>query len=114
MSTNTIRSSSKEQFWRRMIRLWRSGGLTVRAFCGGQGLSEASFYGWRRTLAERDASAVAFVPVTVAAEPRASSTAVSAGAVELILNDGRRLRVGPGFDGATLQRLLGLLEEGRP
>ena len=115
MSTNTFQSSSKEQFWRRMMRLWRSSGLSVRAFCEEQGFSQPSFYAWRRTLAERDAAAVPFVPVRIAAEPQAPSKADgSAGAVELVLNDGRRLRVGPGFDGPTLKRLLGLLEEGRP
>ena len=115
MSTNTCQSSSKEQFWRRMMRLWRSSGLSVRAFCEEQGFSQPSFYAWRRTLAERDAAAVPFVSVRVAAEPQAPSKADgSAGAVELVLNDGRRLRVGPGFDGPTFKRLLELLEEGRP
>jgi hypothetical protein len=33
--------------------------------------------------------------------------------VELVLGAGRRLRIGPGFDGPTLTRLLALLE-GRP
>ena len=119
MSTNNSRSSSKEQFWRRMMRLWRSSGLSVRAFCEEQGFSQPSFYAWRRTLAERDASAVSFVPVRVTAEARTpsaadGSTGGSAGSVELMLDGGRRLRVGPGFDGPTLQRLLALLEEGRP
>jgi transposase len=115
MSTNNCRSKcSKEQFWRRMMRLWRSSGLSVRAFCEAQGFSQPSFYVWRRTLAERDAAAVPFVPVRVAAEPPAPSQADGlAGAMELVLNEGRRLRVGPGFDGPTLKRLLALLEEGR-
>ena len=113
MSTNTFRSSSREQFWRRMMRLWRSSGLCVRAFCEEQGFSQPSFYAWRRTLAERDAAAVPFVPVTVAIEPETPSKSDSTGAVELLLNDGRRLRVAPGFDGPTFKRLLALLEEGR-
>ncbi|NJN05140.1 MAG: IS66 family insertion sequence element accessory protein TnpB, partial [Rhodobacteraceae bacterium] len=39
---------------------------------------------------------------------------VAMGAVELVLGAGRCVRVGPGFDGPTLTRLLVLLEEGRP
>ena len=58
MSTNKQRSISKEQFWRRMVRQWRGSGLSVRAFCEEHGLSEPSFYAWRRTLAARDAAAV--------------------------------------------------------
>jgi transposase len=115
MSTNKERSSSKERFWHRMVRQWRTSGLSVRAFCVEQGLSEPSFYSWRRTLAEREATAVAFVPVTVTPERRvATETDGSAGPLELVLDRGRRLRIGPGFDGPTLTRLLALLEEGRP
>ena len=124
MSTNNQRSRSKERFWRRMVRRCRRSGLSVRAFCEEQGLSEPNFYAWRRLLAERDAAAVRFVPVQVSPEPSspavtesaAGATAAlgAAGALELVLGPGRRLRVGPGFDGPTLQRLLALLEEGRP
>ena len=113
MSTNTFRSSGKEQYWRRMMRLWRSSGLSVRAFCEEQGFSQPSFYAWRRTLAERDAAVAPFVPVRIATEPPESSKSDGlASAVELVLNDGRRLRVVPGFDGPTLKRLLALLEDG--
>jgi len=46
----------------RTLRLWQRSGLSVRAFCEQQDLSQPSFYAWRRTLAERDAQAVTFVP----------------------------------------------------
>ena len=114
MSTNNQRSNSKERFWRRMVRRCRSSGLSVRAFCEEQGLSEPSFYAWRRTLAQRDAAAVRFVPVQVTPPPQPTTAADgSAAAVELVLGAGRRLRIGPGFDGPTLTRLLALLEEGQ-
>jgi len=35
-------------------------------FVRSKGFSQPRFYAWRRTLAERDAAAVPFVPVTVA------------------------------------------------
>jgi len=115
MSPSSQRGNSKEQFWRRMVRQWRSSGLSVRDFCAEKDLSEPSFYAWRRTLAERDAEAVRFVPVRVVPEeqPIANDNNVSSG-LELVLRAGRVLRIGPGFDAATLQRLLALLEEGRP
>src|SRR4051794_26702862 len=114
MSTNNQRSSKKERFWRRMVRQWRGSGLSVRAFCEKRGLSEPRFYVWRRTLAVRDSATVHFVPVQVTAEPKPVTTDTSADALELVLDAGRRLRIGPGFDGPTLTRLLALLEEGRP
>lgn len=124
MSTHPQRSGGKEQFWRRMVGGWRRSGLSVRAFCARHRLAVPTFYAWRRTLAQRDAlppaTAPAFLPVQVVAEagaPRAPATeaAAAGGApLELVLGSGRRLRVGPGFDGPTLRRLLALLEEGRP
>ena len=116
MSTNNQRSSGKERFWRRMVRQCRGSGLSVWGFCEERGLSEPSFYAWRRTLADRDAAAVRFVPVQVTpdAKPATKTADGSAGAVELVLDAGRRLRIGPGFDGPTVTRLLALLEEGRP
>lgn len=115
MSTNNQQGTTKQRFWRRQVRRWRRSGLSVRAFCAELGLSEPSFYAWRRTLAEREATAVQFVPLTVTPEARTATAAEgSAGAVELVLDAGRRLHIGPGFDGPTLVRLLALLEEGRP
>jgi hypothetical protein len=105
--------SGKEQLWRRMLRQWRSSGLTVRAFCRMHSLSEPSFYSWRRVLAQRDAPAPAFVPVHVVAEGVAADSAPTGG-LELVLGRGRVLRIGPAFDAPTLRRLLVLLEEGRP
>jgi transposase len=115
MSTTNQRSTGKEQFWRRMFRQWHRSGLTIRAFCSEQGLSEPSFYAWRRTLAERDAQAVHFVPVQVVPqEPCVERPDAAASGLELVLAAGRRLRVERGFDAPTLQRLLAVLEEGRP
>jgi transposase len=114
MSTPYQRSSNKERFWRRMLRQFRRSGLSVQKFCEQQGLSVPSFYGWRRTLAARDEAAVGFVPVQVTPPPQPLTTDGSAAAMELVLGAGRRLRIGPGFDGPTLMRLLALLEEGRP
>ena len=115
MSTTNQRDTRKERFWRTVLRQWRRSGLSVRAYCREQGLSEPSFYAWRRTLAARDAVTVRFVSVQVTPEPQPAPAAdVSAGALELVLGAGRRLHIRPGFDGPTLTRLLALLEEGRP
>lgn len=49
------RSAEKESFWRLALEEFRASGLSVRAFCAREGLAEASFYAWRRTLPTRDA-----------------------------------------------------------
>ena len=112
MSTGKPRDHHKERFWRTMLQRWRQSGLSVRGFCARHGLARPSFYAWRRTLAQRDAE-VQFVPVRLAAEPTAAPSNGGA-ALELLLNGRRLLRIGPGFDAATLKRLLALLEEDRP
>jgi hypothetical protein len=136
MSTTKQRHSSKERLWRRMVRQWRRSGLSIRCFCAERQLSEPSFYAWRRTIAERDAEgrrsvchrddeavrsiangdaeATRFVPVQVVSDENLAATDASGRGLELLLGSGRVLRIGPGFDGPTLQRLLALLEEGRP
>jgi transposase len=111
---STDHDGGKERFWRTRLRQWSRSGLSVRAFCEAEGLSEPSFYSWRRSLAVRDTQAVGFVPVRVAPEPEPVAADASASGLELLLGGGRRLRVGPGFDAPTLQRLLRALEEGRP
>jgi hypothetical protein len=114
MSTTNQRQTSKERFWRRIVRQWRSSGLSVRDFCAAQGLTVPSFYAWRRTIEQRDAEAVRFVPVQIVSEAEPVEAAAAHGSLELVLGSGRRLRIGPGFDAPTLQRLLAILEEGRP
>jgi transposase len=111
MSTGKPRDHRKERFWRTKVRQWRQSGLSVRAFCEQHHLAQANFYAWRRALAQRDAE-IQFVPVRLAAEPAATTTA--AAALEVVLDGQRLLRIRPGFDAATLQRLLTVLEEDQP
>jgi transposase-like protein len=120
MARRGQRDGGKERFWRQALRQWQRSGLTVRAYCGDHGVSEPSFYAWRRIIAERDRQRVqrrsgrpgdggqgdgqpVFVPVRVGPEARA--------ALEVVLDRGRVVRVPPGFDAATLRQLLALLEE---
>jgi hypothetical protein len=113
MSKINQRNNRKERFWRRMMRQWGRSGLSIRAFCAEQQISEPNFYAWRRTIAQRDAEMPCFVPVQVVSE--ADSVATPEGSsLELVLSPRRVLRIGPGFDGPTLRRLLALLEEGQP
>ncbi len=108
------RDSAKERYWRRLLRQWQRSGQTGRDFCADHGLSEPSFYGWRREIARRDQERrqspaaqptplPAFVPVAVATE--------AAAPLEVVLAGGRRLRVAAGFDADLLRQLLRVLEE---
>lgn len=48
------RREQKWRFWRRTIDQWRRSQLTVRAFCERHGLSEPSFYYWRKQIGTAD------------------------------------------------------------
>jgi transposase len=110
MAPNKKRDETKEQQWQRWIRLWRASGLSVRAFCARHGLTEPSFYAWRRVLQQRAAEPTAFLPVQVVADPLPAPASV----LEVVLAQGRTVRVVPGFDPATLRELVRVLEEGPP
>lgn len=49
------RDAAKERFWREVIGVHAGSGLSVKAHCLKHGISEASFFAWRRELARRDA-----------------------------------------------------------
>lgn len=130
MARRGQRDRRKERFWRQVLRQWRRSGQSVRAFCAAQGLTEPSFYFWRRTLTQRqqarrqprpasesarrprlhdgdspDGGQPTFVPVRVLAP---------AAALEVVLGCGRVIRVPADFDAATLRQLLVLLEQTPP
>ena len=110
MSQGKPRDPRKEQQWRRWLHQWQRSGLTVRAFCAVHGLSQPSFYAWRREIQQRDAATASFVPVQLVDHQEPSSDS----RFEVVLSGGRTLRVAPGFDPATLRQLLAVLEESGP
>src|SRR5512135_3845183 len=102
--SRAVRNGSKEQYWRKILARWQTSGLTVRAYCEAHNLSQPSFYWWRPEIQRRDRVQTQFLPVRVVAEAVVSDNDSSA--IEVVLSNGRCLRVRPGFDRATLVRLL--------
>lgn len=98
----------QEQFWRMALETWQSSGLSVRQFCSDEGLSEPSFYSWRKKLAGgsvRDAAGTpkpsAFIEVSMPQRKGA--------AVELVLTSGNTLRIPAGVDPVTLRTILSVV-----
>jgi hypothetical protein len=92
---NLQRNGEKERFWRGVLSQYALSGLSVRAFCQGEGLAVSQFYRWRRTIGLRDgvvAKPPSFVPVLVAGQ----SAGASSIALELI--GGRVLRLLSGLN----------------
>lgn len=119
------RDPAKERYWRRRLREWRRSGMTGRDFCAKHSLSEPSFYAWKREIAQRDQEVQARTKVTtrVSAQGHATTAALPAfvpvrldaaapatDALEVVLSQGRVLRVRAGFDADVLRQLLAVLE----
>jgi Transposase len=47
------KSEGRETFWRGILRRQAESGLSICRFCAAEGISEASFYAWRKKLRER-------------------------------------------------------------
>ena len=47
------RDGGKEGFWRKAIETRERSGLTIRAFCKREGLTESAYQFWRRELIKR-------------------------------------------------------------
>lgn len=113
-----LRSGQREAFWRGEIGRQAASGLSVRRFCEERGLSEPSFYAWRRTLQERDHAAVpAFVPVLLTPQANSSSTSESAafqssGRITIELRGGRVVHLPESIATERLVALLCGLEAG--
>jgi transposase-like protein len=70
------RDGAREDFWRTALAKFSASGLSIRAFCRGEGLTESAFYAWRREMRLRKSEAAlamegrpAFVPAMMAAAP---------------------------------------------
>jgi hypothetical protein len=108
------RDGVKERFWRSALKRQAKSGLSVRAFCRREKLSEPSFHAWRRTLHARDAEAKrprlrlgpggrpAFLPVVVADDRR--------GGIAIELAGGRVLRLSESMAAERLAELVAALE----
>jgi transposase-like protein len=104
--------------WQTLIAEAVRSGRSIRAFCRERGVTEGQFYAWRRRLngkvqgaAQRRAEgAVPAATFALVQEPGANPAPAG---VELVWADGRRLRIGPGVDAATLRTVLAVLEPER-
>jgi hypothetical protein len=91
--------------WRKLISEQARSGLDVTTFCRERALCRPYFFVWKKRL--RENAATKFLEVQVA-EPAPSVPSDSR--IEVRLQNGRSLLVGPGFDGQHLRALLAVVE----
>jgi hypothetical protein len=97
-------AKAKADQWAERIAAQQRAGISVKQFCKEQGLTEYCFYSWRRRLQQTGPVRFALVDRSPRRQERAAEAAL-----ELVLANGERLRIGAGVDAATLRTVLGVL-----
>jgi transposase len=109
-NTRTRQSQSprvqRAQFWREHIHSCEASGQSIAAYCRANGLSAPSFHWWKRKLNSSSPPSALFAEVHPESLPSGGEDA----AIEILVASGRMARVRPGFDAATLARVLAVLE----
>lgn len=90
---------NKRKYWCRLIAEQEASGQKARPFCRQRGIPEYSFYKWRRLLREGETVRFALLET---APPSTSPES----ALELVLRNGERLRIGNQVGAATLRMVL--------
>jgi transposase-like protein len=93
--------------WRRIIDGQQTSGLTVAAYCLERGITQGSFFLWKRRLRSPAKSNRSSAPAFVEVKPTKTSASE---AIEICLSGGRRLLVRRGFDRDLLIELVRALE----
>jgi transposase-like protein len=106
-------SGERERFWRKLVAGQARGGVSIRQWCDRHGVSEPSFYFWRRELArrkeQRQELSSQIVPVDVT-PPMAGGR----WGLEIELPGQIVVRVGPECNLNLLQQALTVLRDGGP
>ena len=89
-------ANPKANEWAERIAAQQRSGISVKQFCKEQGLTEYSFYAWRKRLQESGPVRFALVERSARRQERTTESVL-----ELVLATGERLRIGTGVDITT-------------
>src|ERR1700730_14121252 len=92
-------AENRRKYWRKLIAEQEASGPKARPFCRERGIGEYSFYKWRQRLRQSDTVEFALL------ETVPSATALDS-ALELVLRNGERLRIGNQAVATTLRMAL--------
>jgi hypothetical protein len=95
------KSAAKSDYWRDRITEQERSGRSVQRFCEEKGLTEQSFYLWRKRLRKQQPTRFALAETGQARQHLATEEGL-----ELVLATGERLRIGAGVDAMELRRVL--------
>ena len=122
------RDVQKERFWRDAIRQQQRSGQSVRQYCRDQGVSEPSFYAWRRELKRRHNRGAKTTSRRAAGRPRVGpsrrpafvsvqlapgTVPIGSAPIECLLPNGMLLRLPAGMEPAAIAAVLTSWEQSR-
>jgi transposase-like protein len=90
----------RSAYWRERIAEQERSGMSVQQFCKEKGVTEQSFYVWRKRFRKQEPARFALVE-TGPARQHAPKTGL-----ELVLVTGERLHIGADVDPALVRRVL--------
>ncbi len=111
------RSIDREAFWRSVFEEFSASGLSIRGFCKQRGVSEPSFFQWRKKLQvnrirrdENECKNGALIPVSVvdSVDGNISENGICP-IIEIATPNGFTIRVPHNIDPGSLSRLLALV-----
>jgi len=108
--------AEKARYWQRTISEAARSGMSIRAFCRQRRLRESQFYWWQHKLrAPRPGGATTPRPGDKGRPASfalvSNETGATDAGIELVLGDGRKLRIRRGVDEETLRSVLAALEQ---
>ncbi len=104
------RQTGDSKKWQAHLAAQAKSGLSRSEYCRRQQISYHAFTYWRKKLHKTAGNNVALVPITLQTEPCRGAGYGSAADLTLVLPGNMSITVGDNFSGATLNRLLNLLE----
>jgi transposase-like protein len=90
----------RSAYWRGRIAEQERSGMSVQQFCKEKGITEQSFYVWRKRLRKQEPARFALVETGPARQHAPKS------GLELVLVTGEQLRIGADVDPALLRRVV--------
>src|SRR5437868_3979830 len=103
-TTTEQRTASRIDYWREQVAQQERSELPVKQFCETHGITEQSFYMWRKRLRKQASMRFALVETTPGEQELAGEVTL-----ELIFSKGERLRIGRGADLTLLRRVVEVL-----
>lgn len=94
----------RRAYWKSHVEQWQRSGQSKQAYCREHGLKPANLYRWCARLREAQETKPGFIPV------RLSNVAPNGHVLELVLVDGRMLRMGADTDPVWVSQLVRELE----